>query len=103
MEKESGVEIASRSESSCLHALLLEIALFAEDAAAHLQDGLEAFAADLGIFAESLHTGVFDLVLDLLPPTTKGGDFRFLVERGRGGRVERALLVGDGFANAEDV
>lgn len=71
-----------------LQLLLLEIALFAKDSAAHLEDCFKSFAADNGVLLESFHASLFDLVLDLLPPPTKSSDLRFLVEFSCGRRVE---------------
>lgn len=88
---------------SYLDALLFEFTLFAEDAAAHLEDGFESFAANLGILTESIHACLLNLVLDLLPSTAKSSDFSFLAELGGGVRVERGLLIGNGLAHAEDV
>lgn len=86
-----------------LDALVLEIALLAEDATAHLQNGFKAFAATLGILAESLHARLLDLVLDLLPATTESSDLSFLGELGGGsGRVGR-WLIHDRLADVEDV
>jgi len=103
MQENEKVEVKYRRRGSCLHALLFEVALFAEDATAHLEDGFESFAANLGIFTESFHACFFDLVLNLLPPTTKSSNLCFLVEFSCGGRVEGALPVDNGFADAEDI
>lgn len=95
-------EVGSKS-NSCLHPLLLEITLFAENATAHLKDGFKSLTANLGIFPESFYTCFLDFVLDFLPPTTESRDFRFLVKFGCGGRVEGGLPVSDGLANAENI
>lgn len=88
---------------SGLDALVLEIALFAEDATAHLQNGLKAFTATLGIFAESLHACLLDLVLDLLPAATESGDLGFLGELRRGVGCVRGWLIHDRLADVEDI
>lgn len=75
--------------AEALQLLLLEIALFAEDSAAHLKDSLESLTADNGVFAETFDASLLDLVLDLLPSTTESGDLRLLSELGGGGRVDR--------------
>lgn len=68
-----------------LQLLLLEIALFAKDSAAHLEDCFKSFAADNGVLLESFHASLFDLVLDLLPSAAESGNLRLLSELGGGG------------------
>lgn len=90
-------------QESRLQALVLELALFTEDATAHFEDGFEPFTATLGILAEALHTCLLDLVLDLLPATAESGDLGFLQELRRGVGCVRRWLVYDGLADVEDV
>jgi hypothetical protein len=89
--------------SLCLHSLLFEITLFAEDATAHFKDSLKAFAANFGVFTESFDAGILDLVFDLLPSTAKSSNFRFLSKIGGSGRAKGGLTVGDSLADAEDI
>lgn len=95
--------VRAERQRSRLHALVLELALFTEDATAHFEDGFETFTATLGILAEALHACLFDLVLDLLPATAESGDLGFLQELRRGVGCVRRLLVYDGLADVEDV
>lgn len=87
----------------CLHSLLFEVTLFAEDATAHLEDSLEAFSANFGVFTESLDAGILDLVFDVLPSTAKSSNFRFLGKIGSSVRAKGGLTVGDSLADAEDI
>lgn len=86
-----------------MEALLFKLALFAEDTTAHFEDGFESFAANLGIFTETIHACFFNFVLDFLPSTTESGDFCFLAKFGRGGRAKGGLPVDNSLADAEDV
>lgn len=96
-------EDLARIKLLCLEALLFEFTLFAEDATAHLKDGLESFTANLRIFTETIHARLLDLVLDLLPSTAKSGDLGFLAEVRSSGWVEGGLPIGNGLAHAENV
>lgn len=88
---------------SRLQTLLLEVPLFAEYTATHLEHSFEPFAATLSVLAESLHTCFFDLIFDFLPTTTEGGDLRLLVELGGRSWVEEGRLVDYGLAHIENV
>lgn len=104
-------DVGKRSRKLCreygtlitVEALLFKFALFAEDAAAHLQYGFESFAANLGIFTEPIHACLFDLVLNLLPSTAESSDFCFLAKFSCGGWAEGGLAVDNSLTDAEDV
>lgn len=86
-----------------LESLVLEFVLLSENTATHFKDGLKAFTASLGVLSEAIDTRLLHLILDLLPTSAEGGDFRFLGEFGRGGRVEGRGLVNHSLADVEDV
>lgn len=95
--------VRAERQRSRLQTLVLELALFTEDATAHFEDGFETFTATLGILAEALHACLLDLVLDLLPATAERGDLGFLQELRRRVGCVRRWLVYDGLADVEDV
>jgi len=66
---------------------LQPLALLAENFPAHLQHSFKPFSAPLCIFPKSFDAGLFDLRLDLLPPTTERHDLGFLLEVGLSCRV----------------
>lgn len=86
-----------------MESFVLEFSLLSENTATHLKDGFETFTASLGVFSEPIHTRLLHLILDLLPTPAKGGDFGFLGEFGRGGRVKGGGLVDHSLADVEDV
>lgn len=62
--------------------LLLKFFLFAKHAPTHFKNGLEPFAASLGVLPESFDADFFQLVLHLLPSCAECGDLGFLLEVG---------------------
>lgn len=76
MTEGGGVELSPKP-------LVLEVSLFSENTTTHLENGFKAFTAALGVLGESFHARLLNLILDLLPSTTKSGDLGFLVELGR--------------------